>query len=270
MGAHKERSEEVGNYPLFAAIALAAVIMGCASWANLSYAVKNPANYRYFPPFRPNVNRNLNDRLGGEYYNMARSLAAGQGFSHPFDRPTGPTAWQPPVLPLILAGLLWVSGGNRDFVTTVVVVWQVLVLIGTGWMSLALVRQTTRRIGAGVAASIFLLGLVSHFRRAFQHTSDGWLVLLTIDLLIAGFCWGRPLQRVTNAAGWGLFGGLAAMINPGVALAWGIMSLLLGMGRRRVSTRRGGTRRRTHARAVDHSQLSRIRSIHSDQVEPLL
>src|SRR5262245_26116570 len=95
--------------PLLPAIVLAVTIVACSIYANLSFAVKSPAHYRFFPPFKPHVNANLNDHLGGEYFNMARSLAAGEGFAHPFDGPTGPTAWQPPVLPTILAGLLCTS-----------------------------------------------------------------------------------------------------------------------------------------------------------------
>jgi len=136
--------------PLLAAVVLAAAVIACSIYANLSFAVKDRANYRFFPPFKPNVNNNLNDHLGGEYFNMARALAAGEGFAHPFDGPTGPTAWQ-----------------------------------------------------------------------------HGWLVLLAVDLLIAGVCWCRPLQRWKPAAGWGLFGGIAALINPGVGLGWGLLSICL-------------------------------------------
>ena len=83
----------------------------CSIYANLSFAVTDKENYQYFPPFKRNVNANLNDHLGGEYYNMAQSLVAGEGFSHPFDGPTGPTAWKPPAA-LFLAALLWVSSGD--------------------------------------------------------------------------------------------------------------------------------------------------------------
>ncbi|HEV2387091.1 MAG TPA: glycosyltransferase family 39 protein [Candidatus Acidoferrales bacterium] len=42
--------------------------------------------------------------------NIAQSLAAGHGFSSPFRRPTGPTAWLSPVYPLLLAGIFRVFG----------------------------------------------------------------------------------------------------------------------------------------------------------------
>src|SRR5205814_376345 len=147
---------------------------------------RNSAHYRFFPPFQRHVNANHNHHLGGESFNMARSLAAGRGFASPFAYPSGPTAWHPPVLPLILAGLLQVCGGSRDGVMAVVVFLQVLVLIGTGVLVLALIRKTTRHIGPGLATGVFLAWLLCHFHACFQSTQDYWLMLLTIDLLLAG------------------------------------------------------------------------------------
>src|SRR5437667_318886 len=233
--------------PFLPATVLIAAIFACSIYANLSFVVTHKADYRYFPPFRPYVNVNANRHLGGEYFNMAQSLRAGEGFAHPFDRPTGPTAWQPPALPLLLAGLLWVCDGNRDGVVAVVVFLQVYVLIGTGLLVLALVtqarsasegpslagasglcRQTTGRLRTAVVAAGFFAALLCDFRLCFQATHDYWLVLLLVDLLIAGLCWCRPLQRWRSAAGWGLFGGLCALTSPIVAFAWGFLSLLLG------------------------------------------
>src|SRR5689334_8196635 len=42
--------------------------------------------------------------------NIAYSLASGKGFSNPFRRETGPTAWLTPVYPLIVAGTFKVFG----------------------------------------------------------------------------------------------------------------------------------------------------------------
>jgi hypothetical protein len=221
-----------GGIPLPAAAALAAAVCACALYANLSFAVKNPADYRFFPPFERSNNANKNNELGAEYFNIARALVAGQGFAHPFPEPTGPTAWMPPVLPALLAGLLWACDGNKDAVMAVVIVVQVLVLIGTGLLTLALVRQTAPRVGAWAAAAVYLAALLCQFHLCFQLTHDCWLVLLALDLVIAGFCWWRPLDRWPRAAGWGLLGGVCALVNPVVAFAWGVLSLGVAVGRR--------------------------------------
>src|SRR5262249_27394471 len=49
------------------------------------------------------------------------------------------------------------------------------------------------------------------------------------DLLIAGACWLGPLRRWQSAAGWGLFGGLCALINPVVGFVWGALSVAAGL-----------------------------------------
>src|ERR1035438_7862954 len=41
---------------------------------------------------------------------IARSIAAGSGFSNPFGRPTGPTAWLTPVYPLLVVAVFKIFG----------------------------------------------------------------------------------------------------------------------------------------------------------------
>jgi hypothetical protein len=215
-----------------AAVVLIVAVVACAAYANLSFAVADPADSRWFPPVKLRVHLNGNRELGGENYQIARSMLAGTGFANPFRDRTGPTAWMPPVLPTILAGLLWACDGNRDAVVVVMVVLQLVVLVGTGVLVLALARQTTTRLAAATAVSVFVLALLYHFGNAFQKTGDSWLVLLALDLLVAGLCWCRPLDTCRRAAGWGLFGGLCALINPIVGFTWGAVSALDGLRRR--------------------------------------
>src|SRR5262249_10472489 len=120
------------RFPFLAALVLGAALVSWAGYANLAFAGDDPAGYRFFSPFQPYVNVNTGGQLWGEYINIAQALVTGEGFAHPFGRPTGPTAWMPPALPAILAGLLWVCDGNRHAVLAVVIVLQVYVLIGTG------------------------------------------------------------------------------------------------------------------------------------------
>jgi hypothetical protein len=166
----------------------------------------------------------------GEYFNIARALAGGEGFVNAIGAPTGPTAWMPPLLPALLAGLLR-AGGPRA-VDVVLVPLHVAVLIGTGFLVLALARRTTRHVGAGAAAVLFFLGLLFHFRYWFERANECWLILLCLDGLLAGLCLLRPLDRWPTAAGWGVFGGLCAQANPVIGLAWGVLSLAHGLRRR--------------------------------------
>jgi len=174
----------------------------------------------------------LGANLHSENFNIARALFAGQGYANAVGEATGPTAWSAPALPVILVGLLWAGEGNRAVVVAGLVVLQVCVLIGTGLLVLALAGQTTRHLGAGVAATLFALGLLYRFDYWFQLARDCWVILLVLDLLIAGFCWLGPLDRWPRAAGWGLVGALCALTNPVVGFAWGVLSLVLGVRQR--------------------------------------
>jgi hypothetical protein len=217
---------------LVAPIVLALAVCGCAVYANLSFAVTRPSTFRWFPPFERNVNANANRHLGAEYFNIARSLFRGQGYSNPFSQRTGPTAWMPPILPTLLAGLLWVCDGDRDAVMVVVIGLQVCTLIVTGLLVRDLARRTTRQPGTGLAAVAFFAYLLGNFHGYFQVTHDAWLVLLALDLLIAGLCWLRPLRGPKAAMGWGLFGGLCAVVTPIAGFAWGASSLALAIRHR--------------------------------------
>lgn len=218
--------------PIFSAIFLFLFVAVCSSYANLSFAITNKANLKYLPPFKAYVNANGNKHLGGEYYQMASALVAGRGFSDPFAQPTGPTAWQPPILPLILAGLLWATDGNRGAVAAVVVVAQDLILVATTFIVLILVMQTTTRIAPMLAALVCGAALVYDFRNHFQFTHDWWIVLFAVDLLLVGVCWWTPFQGWKSALVWGAFGGFCVMVNPIVGLGWLILSSILAVRQR--------------------------------------
>ena len=49
-------------------------------------------------------------QFGWEMGRIARALATGQGFANPFNAPSGPTAWTPPLYPLILGGVFKLFG----------------------------------------------------------------------------------------------------------------------------------------------------------------
>ncbi|MGA8149443.1 MAG: glycosyltransferase family 39 protein [Terriglobales bacterium] len=51
-----------------------------------------------------------NFRFGWEMGRIGRSLALGQGFSNPFHGITGPTAWESPLYPLLIAGVFKLFG----------------------------------------------------------------------------------------------------------------------------------------------------------------
>jgi hypothetical protein len=191
----------VKQFPLVTALLLSAALLGC------SLACRPRAN------------------LHSEAFQIARSLTTGKGFANPFSDPTGPTAWTAPVYPTVQAVLLWVGHGSRDVVMAGLVVLHVGVLLATGLLVLTLAWQTTRRVPAIGIAALFFLGLCYHFWYWFQLVHDCWMVMLALNLLIAGVCWCRPLACWPRAAGWGLVGGLCTLASPVLGLAWGSFTL---------------------------------------------
>lgn len=61
-----------------------------------------------------------NSHLGAEYRAIALSLIEGRGFSNPFKKPTGPTAWMAPLLPVLLASFFCLAHGNEQLVVDIV------------------------------------------------------------------------------------------------------------------------------------------------------
>ena len=51
-----------------------------------------------------------NFSFGWEMGRIGRALATGRGFADPFDGQTGPTAWEPPLYPYLVAGVFRLAG----------------------------------------------------------------------------------------------------------------------------------------------------------------
>src|SRR4051794_25319905 len=83
----------------------------------------------------------LTAHLHGEYFHIAKALHAGKGFADPFDAPTGPTAWQAPLLPALEAAVLWMSSGSPSAVARMLVVLHAGVLILTGLLVVGIAWQ---------------------------------------------------------------------------------------------------------------------------------
>jgi hypothetical protein len=213
------------RFPIVTAMVLTGGLFLCSIYANLSFLVSDPANYQFFPPFERH-NGNHNEHLGAEYFNIAQALVRGEGFASPWGEPTGPTAWMPPVLPTILATLLWVSEDDKDFVMAMFIFMQVYIVVGTGVLLIAIAAQTTSNVGAAFTAVVYFLSVMLDFHHWFQFTHDYPFILAAVDLLIAGYLWFRPFADRKTAVGWGIFGGFCALINPIVAFAWCVVSLV--------------------------------------------
>ncbi|HEY1189105.1 MAG TPA: hypothetical protein VGE74_15735, partial [Gemmata sp.] len=206
-------------------IVFVAIVTACSVYANMAHDITAPREFRYFPPFRSGYNRNMVDHLGAEYLSIAQAICSGRGFADPFDRETGPTAWMPPILPFLLAALWSVTDGDRDTVTNVLVVLHCAALVWTVAFALRVWWGDRPRAGAALLVCVLLLEIMANFRYAFQLTHDHFLVLAGLNGLALWAGCGRPLASRPRSFGWGLFGGVAALITPAMGLVWAALTV---------------------------------------------
>jgi hypothetical protein len=209
--------------------ALLAICIVIASWtfyANAAILVTDPADYRFFPPFEPDNNGLMTRHLGAEYLNIAKALRGGRGFADPFRAETGPTAWMPPALPFIQAGLLWLAGDDVDILMYCVIVAQSVSLAVSGWLLLAASARAFRTHRPWTTAAIFVIFLAAQFRLAFQITHDSWLQLLALDTLLLGYALLSDAPRWWGLIWWGVAGGVTALAGPVLGLVWATLTVL--------------------------------------------
>lgn len=205
------------------------VVTGGSVYANLAHDVTDRRDYRYFPPFKSGYNRNMVDHLGAEYLSIARAISTGRGFADPFNRQTGPTAWMPPILPYLLAAAWSTTGGDLIAVTNLFVVLHCAALVWTGAFVLFAWRRERPRAATSLPVGVLVLALAADFLFAFQITHDHFLVLSALNGLVLWAGWGRPLASGSRATGWGVFGGLAALVAPVLGFVWAGLTVAAGV-----------------------------------------
>lgn len=168
--------------------------------------------------------------------NIAHSLAVGKGFASPFHEDTGPTAWDPPVYPLIVAGVF------RAFGTYTFPAFVVAVSLNIVFSSLACVPiffAGKRIAGTGVAAGAAWLWALfpNGFIIPYQWIWDTSLsALLAATILWATVALDES-NRARDCCAYGLLWGFALMTNTTLAA---VLPFLLGWLAYRASQRGDG------------------------------
>jgi hypothetical protein len=153
---------------------------------------------------------------------IAYSLASGKGFSSPFQRDSGPTAWLTPVYPVLLAGIFRIFGIYTLHAFYAALFLNMVFSAGT---CVPIFYAGKRIAGIGVAAASAWLWAL--FPNAviipFEWIWDTCLsALLAATILWASF-------RVAESArlrDWSLYGllwGLALLTNPALALLFPVL-----------------------------------------------
>jgi hypothetical protein len=156
---------------------------------------------------------------------IAYSLATGKGFSSPFRRETGPTAWLTPVYPLLVAGIFRVFG-----IFTANSFYAVVILnaLFSSAACIPIFFAGKRISGLGVAsAAAWLWALYPNAAMMpFEWVWDTCLAaLLGAVLLWATLELADSPQRARDWCAYGLLWGFTLMTNPSLGL---LLPFLLG------------------------------------------
>lgn len=156
--------------------------------------------------------------MGWEHGSIARSLASGRGFADAMGPESGPTAWMPPFLPCVYAGLYLLTPDPA----------HLALLFGTGCLvlALALVLEAARRSGLRVAflfPILLLYGGVNYTSWLADNHDVPLLGCLTLAVLLS--CWdlheGRSAKRAFLTAL------VTPLASPVLTLAYGLILALL-------------------------------------------
>lgn len=155
---------------------------------------------------------------------IAYSIASGKGFSSPFQRDSGPTAWLAPVYPYLLAGIFKVFGIYTLASFFAAVLLNILFSAGT---CVPIFYAGKRIAGLGVAS--FAAWLWAFFPNAFIIPFEWiWDTSLSV-LLVAAVLWATlelaESRRLRDWCLYGLLWGFLLLTNPAAAL---LFPLLLG------------------------------------------
>ncbi len=168
---------------------------------------------------------------------IAYSIVSGKGFSSPFQRDSGPTAWLAPVYPYLLVGIFKLFGIYTFSSFLAALFLNIMFSAGT----CVPIFYTGKRI-AGIGIASGAAWLWAFFPNAILIPFE-WIWDTSLSaLLVAALLWATlELTESGRLRGWCLYGGLwgfALLTNPAVALLFPVFLLWAAYRARHV----GGTR----------------------------
>ena len=166
----------------------------------------------------------LTMRFQQETGNIAYSLAEGKGFSSPFRRETGPTAWLAPVYPLLLAGIFRIFGIETPRALFAAAAMNILFSAGA---CLPIFYAGKRIAGLGAASAAAWIWAL--FPNAVTFPFE-WIWDTSLSALLAAALLWATLEvaespRLFDWCAYGLLWGLALLTNPSLGAA---LPFLLG------------------------------------------
>jgi len=153
---------------------------------------------------------------------IAYSIASGKGFSSPFQRDSGPTAWLAPVYPYLLAGIFKLFGVYTLHSFLVAIFLNILFSAGT-CVPVYYAGQRVASPGVGSAAAWFWALFPNAIIIPFEWIWDTSLSAF----LLAALLWATlelvESRRIRDWCLYGLLWGLALLTNPAMGLLFPVL-----------------------------------------------
>jgi 4-amino-4-deoxy-L-arabinose transferase-like glycosyltransferase len=154
-----------------------------------------------------------NFEFGWEMGRVARSIAQGHGFSSPYEGNTGPTAWEPPLYPYLMAGVFKLFG-----IYTHASAW-VLLCINSAFATLTTIPiyLIARKTFCAPVALWSAYGWALNPYIWYWSIHWIWDTTFTPLILACVFLAALELEDWPGLHGWALFGvlyGVGALANP--------------------------------------------------------
>jgi len=151
--------------------------------------------------------------FGWEMGRIGRSIALGKGFSSPYEGNTGPTAWEPPLYPYLIAGVFKIVG-----IYTCASAWALLsinsLFSALTTIPIFLIAHTTfgPRVALWSARSWALNPWVWYWSVHWIWDTTFTPLILALIFLVA-----LEMEQWPGWRGWAIFGalwGVGALLNP--------------------------------------------------------
>jgi len=191
-------------------------------------------------------------RFHQETGNIAYSLAMGKGFSSPFGRDTGPTAWVAPVYPLLIAGIFRIFGVEtvRSFfaATSMNILFSAATCLPIFYAGKRIVGPGTADTAATAAAAAwFWVLLPNAVIFPFEWIWDTSLTALLAATILWATLELAESPRIRDWCVYGLLWAFALLTNPSLG---SVLPFLLGWAAYRAAKRGAGWRAPALAAAV--------------------
>lgn len=153
-----------------------------------------------------------NFSFGWEMGRIGRAIASGRGFADPFDGQTGPTAWEPPLYPYLIAGVFRLTGIYTHASALVLLTINSLFSVLTCIPIFLIARKCFSEKVAVWAGWLWALlpSIIFWCTRSVWETSLAALILATIFWLTLEL---EDLDGMHPWIGFGVLWGVAALTN---------------------------------------------------------